>query len=252
MNEQAQSVSAFSSQFLGNLEQFVQSKIQEELQKQKEILETEFQEKLKKEQEKNKNLEFKYDKLDDEYFTEHRYNERLWDFLQKVIEKGEELAIKLDQANTFIRLLDSKDILVEDFIKYFFKKKKTLTINTFYQILRQEKLIKVQTNIKNTPTQKALDLNLLVYKKSISFNYRLHITSQGQEYFTKLLEKKYSYYKDDYMVLNSLVEEERDSFNLIDFRNSLEPFPTRVRTSLNEQYKEFRKWKELEKTKKDT
>ena len=250
MNEQTQSVSAFSNQFLGNLEQFVYSKIQEELQKQKEILETEFQEKLKKEQEKNKAWEWKYDKLDDEYITEYTYSERLFKCLEKVIEKGKEIAIKLDQANEYINLFNKNDILTEDFIKYFFKKKKPLTINTFYSILRQEKLIKVQTNLKNTPTQKALDLNLLVYKKSISLNYRLHITSQGQEYFTKLLEK-YFYYKDEVEFMYDQAEKGKDSFNLIDFENSID-IPIKVRTSLNQRLKEYRKQKELEKTKKDT
>ena len=46
-------------------------------------------------------------------------------------------------------------------------------------------------------------------------------------------------------------EKGKDSFNLIDFENSID-IPIKVRTSLNQRLKEYRKQKELEKTKKDT
>ncbi len=192
-------------EFFTNIEQFIQAKIQEEVQKQKEILETEYQEKAKE-------LEKKYQKritnLISEQIRLKDYNTNIWKehnklnkFVDKLIDTGIRLEARHQQALDTIKDFPKKDIFIEDFIKGydiygtpngFFKKNGKLSKNKFLIILRNEQLIKIQKNLRNKPTQKALDLEVLVEKISTFNNYRLAITSKGRDYFKELLETKYN------------------------------------------------------------
>lgn len=233
--KQAQSVSAFSNQFLGNLEQFVQSKIQEELQKQKEILETEYQKEIKKEQEEVSKWIELYDKLEDEKNDIIKQYNKLFYFTDRVIEEGKNLASQLEHANIIIDKFPKKEIFIEEFIKCFYMDKSWvqkdfwenkkprknkfvdrnddrqfffkdcfkkgcrtahLTKNMFFEVLRNEKLIKIQKNFKNELTQKAIALGCLMEKCTTPGSYRLAITESGQEYFKELL-KAYSFHYVD-------------------------------------------------------
>lgn len=218
-------------EFFTNIEQFIQAKIQEEVQKQKDILEAEYQEKLKKEQERVSYWIEHYDKLEDEKDDIVKQYNKLFDFTDRVIGEGQELVNKLNYATNIIEKLPKKDIFIDSFVKcfyidkswvqkdfwenkkprknkfvdrhddrqFFFKdcfkkncRSANLTKNMFFEVLRNEKLIKIQKNFKNELTQKAIALGCLVEKCTVPGSYRLAVTESGQEYFKELL-KAYSF-----------------------------------------------------------